>query len=199
MAADLRRAGPADAEAVRDLTRLAYARWVPLLGREPTPVKQDYERVVREHPIDLLFAGDELLALVWMIVHPEHLLIESLAVSPAHQGRGHGRRMLAHAESVAADLGLRLTRLYTNRLFVANIELYAVPATLSTARSPFGAGSRCTWPSGSGRKAYSSTTRCSSMLCCAASTIRRLVTASAMLRLRSRSSRMARRNQACSR
>ena len=31
----IRRAGPADA--VRALTRLAYAKWVPLVGREPTP------------------------------------------------------------------------------------------------------------------------------------------------------------------
>jgi ribosomal protein S18 acetylase RimI-like enzyme len=140
MVADLRRAGPADAAAVRDLTRSAYAVWVPLVGREPTPVKQDYERVVREHPVDLLFAGDELLALVWMIVHPDHLLIESLAVAPAHQRRGYGHRMLAHAESFAADQGLLLTRLYTNRLFVANIELYRRAGYAIDREEPFWGG-----------------------------------------------------------
>lgn len=124
MEAHLRRAGPADAAAVHDLTRSAYAKWVPLLGREPQPATQDYRRVVREHPVDLLFVGDELAALVWMIAHPDHLLIESLAVAPAHQGRGHGRQLLAHAERVAADLGLPSVRLYTNRLFATNIELY---------------------------------------------------------------------------
>jgi ribosomal protein S18 acetylase RimI-like enzyme len=124
MDADLRRAGPADAAAVLGLTRLAYAKWIPLVGREPTPMTQDYERVVREDPVDLLLAGDELVALVWMVVHPDHLLIESLAVAPAHQGRGHGHRLLAHAEAFAADRGLPMVRLYTNRLFVANVELY---------------------------------------------------------------------------
>ena len=34
----LRRATPRDAEAVRALTRAAYAKWVPLIGREPRPM-----------------------------------------------------------------------------------------------------------------------------------------------------------------
>ena len=57
----IRRAGPADA--VRALTRLAYAKWVPLVGREPTPATADYERIVREDPVDLLLHDGELVAL----------------------------------------------------------------------------------------------------------------------------------------
>lgn len=140
MADDLRRATPSDATAVRDLTRAAYAKWVPLVGREPTPMTCDYERVVREDPVDLLFVGEELVALVWMIVHPDHLLIESLAVAPAHQGRGYGRRMLAHAEAFAADRDLPMTRLYTNGLFLANIELYRRAGYAVDREEPFWGG-----------------------------------------------------------
>ena len=43
---------------------------------------------------------------------------------PAFQGRGHGRRLLAHAETVAASLGLPAMRLYTNTLFAENVQLY---------------------------------------------------------------------------
>ena len=50
----IRRAGEADAAAVRELTRSAYAKWVPLIGREPMPMTADYERAVREHMVDLL-------------------------------------------------------------------------------------------------------------------------------------------------
>ncbi len=39
-----------------------------------------------------------------------HLLIENVAVSPAHQRRGIGRRLLAHAEQVAAALGYPVIR-----------------------------------------------------------------------------------------
>ena len=43
-----RRAGAADAPAVGELTRLAYAKWIPVVGREPTPMTADYDRIVRE-------------------------------------------------------------------------------------------------------------------------------------------------------
>ena len=86
---------------------------------------EDYDRIVREDPVDLLFLAGELVALVWMVPHPDHLLIENLAVAPARQGRGCGRRMLAHAESLAIELRLPVVRLYTNLKFISNIEFYA--------------------------------------------------------------------------
>jgi hypothetical protein len=33
---ELRHASEADAEDIRDLTRAAYAKWIPAIGREPT-------------------------------------------------------------------------------------------------------------------------------------------------------------------
>ena len=49
----MRRATPADAATVRDLTRAAYAKWIPLIGREPKPMTVNYERAVVDHIIDL--------------------------------------------------------------------------------------------------------------------------------------------------
>lgn len=120
----IRRARASDASAIRELTRAAYAKWVPLIGREPLPMAVDYEHAVRNHLIDLLHDGDELAALIEMIAGEGHLLIENVAVSPAQQGRGLGRRLMAHAEGVAAGFGLPEIRLYTNRLFEANVALY---------------------------------------------------------------------------
>jgi GNAT superfamily N-acetyltransferase len=121
---ELRRAGPADAEAIAALTREAYAKWVPVIGRPPKPMTADYDLAVRAHLIDLLTAGGALVALVECIRAPDHLLIENLAVSPSHQGRGYGRSMLLHAEDLARKLGLAEVRLYTNKLFAANITFY---------------------------------------------------------------------------
>ncbi len=121
----LRTATHADAEAVRALTRAAYAKWVPLIGREPLPMRADYAVAVREHRIDLLHLEDgTLAALVEMILKPDHVLIENLAVAPAHQGRGLGGRLLVHAETVTAALGHRIVRLYTNKAFAANVRFY---------------------------------------------------------------------------
>jgi ribosomal protein S18 acetylase RimI-like enzyme len=120
----IRRAGPADAAAVRELTRSAYAKWVPLIGREPTPMTADYDQAVREHMIDLLFVDAELTALIETARKADHLLIENVAVSPAFQGRGYGGFLLDHAEHLAASLGLPELRLYTNKQFAANIAIY---------------------------------------------------------------------------
>lgn len=123
--ATMRRAGPADAAAVRALVRAAYAKWVPLLGREPKPMTADYDTAVRQRLVDLLFQDGELAALIEMQPGTDHLLIVNIAVAPSRQGRGIGRRLLAHAEDVAASLGLRELRLYTNGLFEENLRLYA--------------------------------------------------------------------------
>jgi GNAT superfamily N-acetyltransferase len=121
---DLRRAAPPDAPAVLALTRDAYAKWVPLIGREPKPMGADYDRAVREHLVDLLYAEFDLAGLIEMIPAQDHLLIENVAIAPAFQGRGLGRVLLAHAEDVARMLGLAEVRLYTNQMFVENIALY---------------------------------------------------------------------------
>jgi GNAT superfamily N-acetyltransferase len=119
-----RAATAADAPLARAISRAAYAKWVPLIGREPWPMTADYEAAIRNHRIDLLHLEGEAIALVELIPQPDHLLIENVAVLPDHQGRGHGRRLMHHAEAVAATLGLRLLRLYTNQRFAENIALY---------------------------------------------------------------------------
>ena len=121
----MRRATAADAVTVRELTRAAYAKWVPILGREPRPMTADYDAGVRDHLVDLLRVDGEAVALIEMAPTADHLLIVNVAVVPAQQGRGHGRALMAHAEEVARSLNLREVRLYTNALFAENLRLYS--------------------------------------------------------------------------
>jgi len=123
-AGELRRAVASDAPAIRALTREAYAKWVPLIGREPKPMTADYAEAVRRHRIDLLHLDGVLAALIETIAEADHLLIENVAVSPAFQGRGFSRKLMAHAEQIAASSGFGEIRLYTNKLFAANVDLY---------------------------------------------------------------------------
>jgi len=117
-------ASHADAAAIRKLTRDAYAKWVPLIGREPKPMTADYAEAVRKHRFDLLYADGALAALIETIKGPDHLLIENIAVSPSWQGKGYGRLLMAHAETLAAASSFREIRLYTNKLFAENVQLY---------------------------------------------------------------------------
>lgn len=131
----MRRAAPADVEAVRALTRAAYAKWVPVIGREPKPMAADFDRAVCDHWIDLEEQGATLLGLIEMIPADGHLLVENIAVAEAAQGRGIGRRLLAHAEQVARAAGFPEIRLYTNAAFASNLTFYAGHGYRETARS----------------------------------------------------------------
>ena len=124
MRSELRLAVAADAPAIRALTRAAYAKWVPLIGREPKPMTADYEQAVKHHRFDLLYMDGQLAALIETIRQPDHLLIENVAVLPAFQGQGLGRRLLALAEDLAVELGFAEIRLYTNQRFAENVALY---------------------------------------------------------------------------
>lgn len=120
----LRRGTIADAAAIRGLTRAAYPKWVPRTGREAKPMTADYDHAVRHHRFDLLEIDGTLAALIETIEQPDHLLIENVAVLPERQGQGLGRRLLALAEDVGRAQGYGEIRLYTNKLFAENIELY---------------------------------------------------------------------------
>jgi len=121
---ELRQATAADAGAIRDLTRQAYAKWVPLIGREPKPMTANYDEAVARHRFDLLYVDGTLAALIETIREADHLLVENVAVSPAFQGRGLGRKLMAHAETLAREFGFGTIRLYTNQRFAENIALY---------------------------------------------------------------------------
>ncbi len=61
-----------------------------------------------------------------LILEPraDDLLIWSVAVAPAAQGRGVGNMMLAFAETRARELGRKCIRLYTGQPLTANVAWY---------------------------------------------------------------------------
>lgn len=136
----LRCATEADAQPIQTLTRESYAKWVPLIGREPLPMTIDYAEAVKRHRFDLLYLGDRLAALIETTPADDHLLIENVAVRPAWQGRGLGKRLLLLAEDLARSAGLAGTRLYTNQLFAENLRLYASVGYLVEREEPRNGG-----------------------------------------------------------
>ena len=140
MATNLRRATLADAETIRNLVRLAYARWVPLIGREPKPMSVNYDRAIFDHMINLYEIDGEAVALVEVVPQGQYLLIENIAVRPDYQGRRIGAVLLSHAETIARSLHLAELRLYTNAAFASNIGFYARRGFQEFHRESFPAG-----------------------------------------------------------
>lgn len=136
----IRRASLLDAMVVRDIVRAAYAKWVPVIGREPLPMKVDYAEAVSRNRIDLLQAADMAIGLIETILRDDHLYIENLAVQPEFHGQGHGRRLLAHAEDIALSDGYGEIRLLTNAAFTSNVVLYERCGYAVTHTEPFMGG-----------------------------------------------------------
>jgi len=136
----IRRATHSDVSSIRELTRAAYAKWVPLIGREPLPMAADYDIAVQAHNIDLLLIDGQLSALIETIPETSPLLIENIAVLPAYQGKGYGRQMLAHAEKLAKSQGCDSTTLYTNKRFESNIQFYQDYGYVIDREAVFGDG-----------------------------------------------------------
>ena len=135
-----RLAGPADAEAVRQLVREAYAKWVAVIGREPRPMLADYARAVVEHQVEMAFEGERLVGLIETEIREDHFWIENVAVRPGAQGKGLGRMLLGRAEDKARAAGRREMRLLTNALMDVNIALYQRVGYAVTRNEPFMGG-----------------------------------------------------------
>lgn len=121
---DIRIATAADVGVICELTRGAYAKWVPLIGREPKPMTADYQAAILRDRFDLIHLDGVLVGLIQTVAEDGQTLIENVAVSPNAQGQGIGRRLLAHAEDIARAAGHGRIRLYTNQRFEPNIRLY---------------------------------------------------------------------------
>ena len=65
-----------------------------------------------------------IAAMIVLVPAPNYLLLDNIAVSPARQGLGLGRRLLAFAENEALRRGYREIRLYTHQAMVENQLLY---------------------------------------------------------------------------
>jgi ribosomal protein S18 acetylase RimI-like enzyme len=135
-----RPARPDDAAAIRALVRAAYAKWVPVLGREPRPMQADYEAAVREHAFDIAERDGQMVALIETMLHTDHCWIENIAVAPAAQGQGLGTLLLERTEAKARAANREALRLLTNGRMDINIALYRRLGFTLDKKEPLGDG-----------------------------------------------------------
>lgn len=113
-----------DAEMLRDFVRATFAKWVPVMGREPLPMTADCHLALARHQFRLAFDLAGLAGVIETEATPGYLWVESIAVRADLQGRGLGRVLLGLAEAEARDRGLPDVRLVTNAALTSNIRYY---------------------------------------------------------------------------
>jgi len=131
----IRPARPEEAPLLAALVERAYAPWVPVIGRRPGPMDDDYAARIAAGEAQVLESEDGSIAGIAVIErHPDHLMLDNVAVEPARAGSGDGRRLLDFVEAEARRLGVAEVRLYTHALMARNVALYGRRGYVWTAR-----------------------------------------------------------------
>ncbi len=113
-----------EAAAVHAVVRSAYCHYVPVIGREPGPMADDYAGRIAQDQVWVLEAAGELVGALVLEQQPDTFLLDNVAVRPDRQGHGYGRRLLDFAEAEAVRQGYGAITLYTHVLMAANIAIY---------------------------------------------------------------------------
>lgn len=129
MSTVIRAAQPADVPAIEGIVAAAYGSYVGRMGRAPAPMTVDYATLVATTDYVYVATNDAVassdpIGVVVLVDEPDHVFVDSVAVSPHHHGRGLGRALLDFAENRARERGCSEVRLYTNAAMTENLSLY---------------------------------------------------------------------------
>lgn len=131
---EIRRAHTNEAQAIAEIVDLAYRGYVERIGTKPAPMLASYPDLIERGAVFVLDAGEKIQGVVVLIPQDDHLLLENIAVHPALQGRGLGRRLMDFVEDRARADGLAEVRLYTNELMTENLAFYGRLGYVETER-----------------------------------------------------------------
>ena len=101
----IRRAVTADAPSIAEIAVSAYRGYVAVMGREPAPMRADFQAHI---DIDMVFVADAT---------------DGIATAQRHHGRGLGRLLVEFAEDWRSRRTDRV-QLYTNILMTDNLGCY---------------------------------------------------------------------------
>ena len=121
----IRAAIVADVPPIADIVEQAYRHYIARMGKPPGPMFDDYAARVLEGAVWVIEEGPAIVGIIVLLPMADYLLLDNVAVSPARQGLGLGRRLLAFAEAEALRRGYNEIRLYTHQTMVENQRLYA--------------------------------------------------------------------------
>ena len=141
MGSYIRLADQGDLEEIKRIARLAYALYIPRIGREPAPMVADFSTSIDAGQLWVAgTSGEASRVMGFVVAFPRsdqcggHWHLENVAVDPVAQGSGLGRMLIAHIEAIARMAGARAVELYTNAAMTENQRLYPRLGYVETSR-----------------------------------------------------------------
>jgi ribosomal protein S18 acetylase RimI-like enzyme len=124
-----------DGPTVESIVREAYEIYIERIGKPPGPMLDDYAALIRDGRVSVVEEPDgAIVGIIVLLLRPDHLLLDNIAVRRDRQGQGLGRRLIAFAEAEARRHGYREVRLYTHVTMIENVALYTRLGFVETGR-----------------------------------------------------------------
>ncbi len=134
MNSSIRVAKPEDEKMVIDCVNDSYTKFISRIGKKPAPMLDNYQYKISKELVHVFEEKGKIVGIIVLVPRPDHLYLGNLAVSPDYQGKGIGRQLMLHAESVTKSHGLPEIRLFTNELMYENLAIYSKYGYLETDR-----------------------------------------------------------------
>jgi ribosomal protein S18 acetylase RimI-like enzyme len=107
---------------------------VARIGKPPGPMLDDYAARIAQGQAWVLEEAGRILGMLVLDAQADGFLLDNIAVRPECQGGGHGRTLMAFAETEARRRGWHEIRLYTHVLMTENQALYRRLGYVETGR-----------------------------------------------------------------
>ncbi|MFJ4353469.1 GNAT family N-acetyltransferase [Pseudomonas sp. NPDC089428] len=131
----LRRAEPADVEAITGLVQAAYSPYIARIGKPPAPMLDDYRQVIADAEVHLALQGKRVAGVLVLERESGEMLLVNVAVLPECKGQGIGKVLMQLCETRSRQVGCSAVRLYTHERMTENIELYKKLGYVETHRA----------------------------------------------------------------
>jgi ribosomal protein S18 acetylase RimI-like enzyme len=110
----IRLASANDRHTVEECIAEAYQGYIRRIGRRPASMDREFLPLIQAGCVHVYESDGNVLGVMVVSEHADHVEVSSVAVKPGAQGQGIGRDLMMAAEAIAAERGFRTLELYTN-------------------------------------------------------------------------------------
>jgi ribosomal protein S18 acetylase RimI-like enzyme len=110
---------------ISDCARLAYGKYVSVIGTKPAPMVADFSELIKKECVYIEKHGEKTVS-GFIVFYPKEgiMHLENVAVHPDFQGQGVGNKLIEFCEARGKQLKYPFVELYTNVKMVENMMIY---------------------------------------------------------------------------
>lgn len=130
----IRAAQLSDAEQITACVTAAYQQYIPIIGKAPGPMLDDYSQIIAQHTVSVIEEKGSIVGVVVLMEKEDGMLLDNVAVDPDYQGQGLGRQLIEWAHAEVHRRGFDQISLYTHEKMTQNIHIYQKLGYLESER-----------------------------------------------------------------